>query len=45
MFIFVAYHTKRLDYAYKTLKKFIDDCRIGKIQSGWSDFGRLDCRK
>ena len=35
------YHTKREDYAFKTLRKFIDDCHNGKMQSGWSDFGRL----
>jgi hypothetical protein len=36
------YHTKREDYAFKTLRKFIDDCHNGKMQSGWSDFGRLE---
>ena len=35
------YQTRREDYAFKTLRKFIDDCHNGKMQSGWSDFGRL----
>lgn len=34
-------HTKRQEYAQKILEKFIQDCRAGKLQSGWSDFGRL----
>ena len=36
------FHTKREDYAMKTLRKFINDCHDGKIQPGWSDFGRLE---
>ena len=35
-------HTGRLEYAQKTLAKFIEDCHAGKMQSGWSDFGRLE---
>ena len=34
--------TNRPEYARKTLDKFIRDCHAGKIQSGWSDFGRLE---
>ena len=30
----------RAEYAEKTLQKFIQDCHNGKMQSGWSDFGR-----
>ena len=36
------YHTKRDDYAFKTLRKFIDDCHNGKMQSGWGHLSRLD---
>jgi hypothetical protein len=36
------YHkTARGDYAKRLLDKFIRDCHDGKIQNGWSDFGRL----
>lgn len=35
-------HTGRTDYAEKTLQKFISDCHDGRIQPGWSDFGRLE---
>lgn len=35
------YNTKRQEYAFKMLKKFVEDCHNGKMQSGWSDFGRL----
>ena len=35
-------HTGRSDYAFRTLTKFIQDCHDGKLQPGWSDFGRLD---
>lgn len=35
-------HTNRQDYAQKTLQKFIKDCHEGKMQPGWSDFGRLE---
>ena len=36
------YHkTAREDYAKRLLDKFIRDCHDGKIQNGWSDFGRL----
>ena len=36
------YHnTGRQEYAQKMLSKFIEDCHAGKMQSGWSDFGRL----
>ena len=35
-------HTKRNELARKTLSKFINDCHSGKIQPGWSDFGRLE---
>ena len=34
-------HTGRADYAQHTLEKFIRDCHAGKLQPGWSDFGRL----
>ena len=33
-------HTNRPEYAQKTLQKFIEDCHNGKMQAGWSDFGR-----
>lgn len=36
------YHTQRKEYAFKTLQKFIVDCHAGKMQPGWSDFGRLE---
>ena len=36
------YNTKREEYALKMLKKFIEDCHNGKMQTGWSDFGRLE---
>ena len=37
-------HTHRPEYAQRTLEKFIQDCHAGKLQPGWSDFGRLeDC--
>ena len=36
------HHTGREDYAQKTLQKFIADCHDGKMQGGWSDFGRLE---
>ena len=36
------YHrTGRQEYAEKNLNKLIQDCHYGKLQSGWSDFGRL----
>ena len=35
-------HTDRLDYALRTLAKFVQDCHDGKLQTGWSDFGRLE---
>ena len=35
-------HTARPDYAHQTLQKFIRDCHAGKLQPGWSDFGRLE---
>jgi len=35
-------HTARPDYARQTLEKFIRDCHAGKLQAGWSDFGRLE---
>jgi hypothetical protein len=36
------YHnTRREDYAQRLLQKFILDCHDGKMQGGWSDFGRL----
>ena len=34
-------HTNRPDYALRTLEKFVRDCREGRLQGGWSDFGRL----
>ena len=34
--------TGRQEYAQKMLTKFIKDCHAGKMQSGWSDFGRLE---
>ena len=35
-------HTGRPDYAQYTLQKFIRDCHAGRLQPGWSDFGRLE---
>ena len=35
-------HTGRPDYAQYTLTKFIRDCHAGRLQPGWSDFGRLE---
>ena len=35
-------HTGRPEYALRTLEKFIQDCHDGKLQGGWSDFGRLE---
>lgn len=35
-------NTNRAEYARKALERFIRDCHTGKMQSGWSDFGRLD---
>ena len=35
-------HTQRKDYALRTLQKFIQDCHDGRLQRGWSDFGRLE---
>ncbi len=34
-------HTARSEYAQRTLRNFIKDCHDGKMQGGWSDFGRL----
>ena len=34
-------HTDRSEYAQRTLRYFISDCHEGKMQGGWSDFGRL----
>lgn len=34
-------HTERPDEAHRTLSKFVSDCHAGKMQSGWSDFGKL----
>ncbi|MBP5218229.1 MAG: thymidylate synthase [Bacteroidales bacterium] len=34
-------HTDRPEYAAKALQKFIRDCHEGRMQAGWSDFGRL----
>lgn len=36
------HHTDREEYAQRLLAKFIHDCHAGKLQSGWSDFGRLE---
>ena len=36
------HHTGRPEYAQRTLEKFIQDCHDGKLQPGWSDFGRLE---
>ena len=37
-------NTGRSDYAQQALQKFIRDVHNGKLQPGWSDFGRLeDC--
>ena len=33
--------TGREEQAQKALRRFVDDCRAGKMQSGWDDFGRL----
>ena len=35
-------HTGRSEYALQTLRKFVHDCHDGRLQSGWSDFGRLE---
>jgi len=35
-------HTARPEYAQYTLEKFIRDCHAGRLQPGWSDFGRLE---
>ena len=35
------HHTNRQEYAQKLLQKFVQDCHAGKLQPGWSDFGRL----
>ena len=34
-------HTDRSEYAQRALRNFISDCHEGKMQGGWSDFGRL----
>ena len=34
--------TNRPEYAQRMLTKFVQDCHDGKLQSGWSDFGRLE---
>lgn len=36
------WHTGRQEYAQRMLAKFICDCHDGRLQPGWSDFGRLD---
>lgn len=33
--------TKRMEEAQKSLRKFVEDCRNGKMQKGWSDGGKL----
>lgn len=33
--------TKRMDEAQRSLQKFIGDTRMGKMQRGWSDGGKL----
>ena len=33
--------TGREEQAQKALRRFVDDCHAGKMQSGWNDFGRL----
>ena len=33
--------TGREEQAWKALRRFVQDCHAGKIQSGWDDFGRL----
>ena len=33
-------HTNRPEYAQRTLQKLIQDTHNGKLQPGWSDFGR-----
>lgn len=35
------HNTGREEQAYKALEKFVHDCQSGKMQPGWSDFGRL----
>ena len=35
------HHTAREDYARHLLSKFVCDCHAGRLQPGWSDFGRL----
>ena len=35
-------HTGRPENAQRSLRKFIQDCHAGKLQPGWSDFGRLE---
>ena len=36
------HHTRREDQAMKALERFVRDCHNGKMQPGWSDFGRLE---
>lgn len=36
------WNTSRPEYALKMLSKFVQDCHSGRLQSGWSDFGRLE---
>ena len=33
--------TGRAEEAKKALQRFVKECRAGKMQSGWDDFGRL----
>ena len=33
--------TGREQQAQKALQRFVQDCHVGKMQSGWDDFGRL----
>ena len=33
--------TKRMDQAHKALRKFVEDTHNGRMQSGWSDGGKL----
>ena len=36
------HHTRREYQAIKALERFVRDCHNGKMQPGWSDFGRLE---
>ena len=35
------FRTDRAEYGQKVLDKFVEDCKIGKLQPGWDDNGRI----